>query len=153
MLYHEITASSLAKVDMQGSVVEKGTTNYGVNRDSFQLHSAIHAARPDIKCIIHIHTNSVLAVSSLKCGLLPLCQESCVIGEVSSHQYQGGLFEPEERDKISRNLGPNNKVLQYNLILHNNIESILLLSIYTLTIAFLGNVPDKSWCYVLRRNC
>lgn len=63
MLYHEITASSLAKVDMQGNIVEKGTTNYGVNRDSFQLHSAIHAARPDIKCIIHIHTNSVLAVS------------------------------------------------------------------------------------------
>ncbi|XP_034234626.1 uncharacterized protein LOC117641427 isoform X4 [Thrips palmi] len=111
MLYHEITASSLAKVDMQGNIVEKGTTNYGVNRDSFQLHSAIHAARPDIKCIIHIHTNSVLAVSSLKCGLIPLCQESCVIGEVSSHQYQGGLFEPEERDKISRNLGPNNKVM------------------------------------------
>ncbi|KAJ1525957.1 hypothetical protein ONE63_009142 [Megalurothrips usitatus] len=111
MLYHEITASSLVKVDMQGNIVEKGTTNFGINRDSFQLHSAIHAARPDIKCIIHIHTNSVLAVSSLKCGLLPLCQESCVIGEVSSHQYQGGLFEPEERDKISRNLGPNNKVL------------------------------------------
>ncbi|XP_026275208.1 uncharacterized protein LOC113204296 isoform X3 [Frankliniella occidentalis] len=111
MLYHEITASSLAKVDMQGNIVEKGTTNYGVNKDSFQLHSAIHAARPDIKCIIHIHVNSVLAVSSLKCGLLPLCQESCVVGEVSSHQYQGGLFEPEERDKISRNLGPNNKVM------------------------------------------
>lgn len=63
MLYHEITASSLVKVDMQGSIVEKGTTNYGVNKESFQLHSAIHAARPDIKCIIHIHTNSVLAVS------------------------------------------------------------------------------------------
>lgn len=63
MLYHEITASSLVKVDMQGNIVEKGTTNFGVNKDSFQLHSAIHAARPDIKCIIHIHTNSVLAVS------------------------------------------------------------------------------------------
>lgn len=63
MLYHEITASSLVKVDMQGNIVEHGTTNFGVNVSGFQLHAAIHAARPDIKCVIHIHTPSVLAVS------------------------------------------------------------------------------------------
>nr|CAD7200672.1 unnamed protein product [Timema douglasi] len=111
MLYHEITASSLVKIDMQGNIVEPGTTNFAVNVSSFMLHSAIHAARPDIKCIIHVHTPSVLAVSSLKSGLLPLCQEAIVIGEVSHHPYLGGIFEPEERDKIGRNLGPVNKVL------------------------------------------
>lgn len=111
MLYHEITASSLVKIDMQGSVVEQGTTNFGINVAGFMLHSAIHAARPDVKCIIHIHTPSVLAVSSLKWGLLPLCQEAIVIGEVSQHPYLGGLFEPEEREKIARNLGPLNKVM------------------------------------------
>ncbi|XP_021921328.1 protein hu-li tai shao isoform X7 [Zootermopsis nevadensis] len=111
ILYHEITASSLVKIDMQGSVVEQGTTNFGINVAGFMLHSSIHAARPDIRCIIHIHTPSVLAVSSLKCGLLPLCQESIVIGEVSQHPYLGGLFEPEEREKIARNLGPLNKVM------------------------------------------
>ncbi|XP_075223379.1 adducin 1-like protein hts isoform X2 [Lycorma delicatula] len=111
MLYHEITASSLIKVDMQGAVVESGTTNFGVNVTGFQLHAAIHSARPDIKCIIHIHTPSVLAVSSMKSGLLPLCQESIVIGEVSQHPYPGALYEPEEKEKIARNLGPNNKVM------------------------------------------
>ncbi|XP_063231321.1 protein hu-li tai shao isoform X2 [Bacillus rossius redtenbacheri] len=111
MLFHEITASSLVKIDMQGAVVEQGTTNFGVNVAGFALHSAIHAARPDLKCIVHVHTPSVLAVSSLKCGLLPLCQEAIVIGEASHHPYLGGLFEPEEREKITRNLGPINKVM------------------------------------------
>ncbi|XP_020286774.1 uncharacterized protein LOC109856188 isoform X1 [Pseudomyrmex gracilis] len=111
LLYHEVTASSLIKVDMQGTVVEQGTTNFGVHITSFQLHSTIHAARPDIKCIIHITTPSVTAISSLKSGLLPIGQESIVIGEVSTHQYIGGSVEPEEREKIARNLGPMNKVM------------------------------------------
>ncbi|KYM97567.1 Protein hu-li tai shao [Cyphomyrmex costatus] len=111
LLYHEVTASSLIKVDMQGTIVEQGTTNFGVHITGFQLHSTIHAARPDIKCIIHITTPSVTAVSSLKCGLLPIGQESIVIGEVSTHQYIGGSVEPEEREKIARNLGPINKVM------------------------------------------
>lgn len=63
LLYREVTASSLIKVDMQGAVVEQGTTNFGVHLSSFQLHSAIHAARPDLKCIVHIATPSVTAVS------------------------------------------------------------------------------------------
>ena len=62
MLYHEITASSLVKIDMQGSVVEPGTTNFGVNVAGFVLHSAIHANRPDIKCIIHLHMPNIIAV-------------------------------------------------------------------------------------------
>ncbi|XP_051175891.1 MATH and LRR domain-containing protein PFE0570w isoform X2 [Leptopilina boulardi] len=111
LLYHEVTASSLVKVDMQGTVVEQGTTNFGVHIAGFQLHTTIHAARPDIKCIVHISTPSVTAISSMKCGLLPLGQESIVIGEVSNHQYIGGTFEPEEREKITRNLGPINKVM------------------------------------------
>ncbi|KAG8041030.1 hypothetical protein G9C98_002018 [Cotesia typhae] len=111
LLYHEITASSLVKVDMQGQVVEQGTTNFGVHVAEFQLHSTIHAARPDIKCIIHITTPTVTAVSSLKCGLLPIGPESIVIGDVSIHQYIGETLEPEEREKITRNLGPINKVM------------------------------------------
>ncbi|XP_043288959.1 protein hu-li tai shao isoform X5 [Venturia canescens] len=112
LLYHEVTASSLVKVDMKATVVEQGTTNFGVHVTGFQLHSTIHAARPDIKCIIHITTPTVTAVSSLKSGLLPLGQESIVIGEVSSHRYMGeSVLEPEEREKITRNLGPINKVM------------------------------------------
>lgn len=63
MLYNEITASSLVKVDMQGQVVEAGTTNFGVNVAGFMLHAAIHSARPDLKCIIHLHTPNIVAVS------------------------------------------------------------------------------------------
>ncbi|XP_065207024.1 protein hu-li tai shao isoform X3 [Planococcus citri] len=111
LLYSEVTASSLVKVDMQGNVIESGTTNFSVNVTGFQLHAAIYAARPDLKCIVHLHTPSVLAVSSLKDGLLPICQEAAVIGEISHHSYIGIPNEPEERDKIVRNLGPNNKVI------------------------------------------
>ena len=71
MLYNEITASSLVKVDMQGDVVEAGTTNFGVNVAGFMLHAAIHSARPDLKCIIHLHTPNIVAVSAFGCnGLL-----------------------------------------------------------------------------------
>ncbi|XP_048526682.1 protein hu-li tai shao isoform X2 [Dendroctonus ponderosae] len=111
MLFHEMTASSLIKVDMQGAVLEQGTTNFSVNVTAFSLHAAVHAARPDLRCIIHVHTPSVVAVSALKLGLIPLSQESVVIGEVSTYSYLGGLLDADEKDKLARNLGPINKVL------------------------------------------
>ena len=64
-LYSEVTASSLIKVDMQGNVVEAGTTNYGVNVAGFMMHSAVHANRPDLKCVLHLRHPPVTAVSSL----------------------------------------------------------------------------------------
>lgn len=113
LLYNEITASSLVKVDMRGDVIEPGTTNFGVNTNTFALHAAIHASRPDLKAIVHVHTCSVLAVSSLKCGLLPLSRESVVLGEISTHPFTGygKSGADEEKEKIVRNLGPNNKVM------------------------------------------
>merc|ERR1712020_880232 len=111
MLYNEITASGLVKVDMQGEVVEPGTTNFGVNVAGFMLHSAIHSARPDLKCVIHLHTPNIVAVSTMKCGLLPLSQESCLIGDVSFHSYNGIVVDPEERQSLAKDLGPNNKVM------------------------------------------
>ncbi|XP_057370435.1 protein hu-li tai shao-like isoform X1 [Daphnia carinata] len=111
LLYSEVTASSLIKVDMQGNVVDPGTTNFGVNIAGFVLHSAIHAARPDAKCVVHVHHPACVAVSALKCGFLSVSQESVMIGEVSYHDYYGILVDPEERDTIARNLGPLNKVM------------------------------------------
>ncbi|XP_046446650.1 protein hu-li tai shao-like isoform X5 [Daphnia pulex] len=111
LLYSEVTASSLIKVDMQGNVVDPGTTNFGVNIAGFVLHSAIHAARPDAKCVVHIHHPACVAISALKCGFLPVSQESVLIGEVSYHDYYGILVDPEERESIARNLGPLNKVM------------------------------------------
>lgn len=82
-----------------------------MNVTAFSLHAAVHAARPDLRCIIHVHTPAVVAVSALKHGLLPLSQESVVVGEVSTHPYLGGLLDADEKDKLARNLGPINKVL------------------------------------------
>ncbi|XP_021374347.1 alpha-adducin-like isoform X3 [Mizuhopecten yessoensis] len=111
LLYTEITASSLVKVDMQGEVVDQGTTTLGINRAGFTIHSAIHQARPDIRCIVHLHTPEAVAVSVMKCGFLPLSQEAIICGEVSYHDYQGILVDQNERDALQRNLGPINKVM------------------------------------------
>ena len=64
LMYAEVTASALVKVDMQGEIVDTGSTTMGINKAGFTLHSAIHQARPDIRCIIHLHTPPVVAVSS-----------------------------------------------------------------------------------------
>lgn len=77
----------------------------------YHLHSAVHANRPDLRCAIYIGCNPVVAVSSLKAGLLPLTNDSAVLGEVILHTYTGSLSEPEEREKLIRNLGPVSKVL------------------------------------------
>ncbi|XP_058455351.1 protein hu-li tai shao isoform X2 [Malaya genurostris] len=111
VLNHEITASSVNKVNMQGQVVEQGTTNFGINTSQFTLHSVIHAARPDIRCAIYVGCNSVVAISALKHGLLPLTKDSALLGEISAHTYTGALHEPEEKDKLLRSLGPVSKVL------------------------------------------
>ncbi|XP_060656444.1 uncharacterized protein LOC132791511 isoform X1 [Drosophila nasuta] len=110
LLYHEITASALNKVDMQGQIVEQGTTNFGVNKSHFVLHSVVHAARPDIRCAIYIGCSPVVAISSLKSGLLALTKDACVLGEISTHAYTG-LFDEEERNRLVRSLGPNSKVM------------------------------------------
>ncbi|KAL4231595.1 Adducin 3 (Gamma) [Mactra antiquata] len=109
--YSEITASSLVKIDMQGEIIDPGATNLGINRAGFTLHSAIHQFRPDIKCIIHLHTPSVVAVSGMKCGFLPLSQEALICGEVSYHDYNGILVDTNEREALQKNLGPTNKVM------------------------------------------
>ena len=66
MMFHEVSASGLLKVDMQGETVDPGSTNLQLNADNFSIHAAIHAARPDIKAIIHLRTPSTVAVSICK---------------------------------------------------------------------------------------
>uniref|UniRef100_A0A8C4HKD0 Alpha-adducin n=1 Tax=Dicentrarchus labrax TaxID=13489 RepID=A0A8C4HKD0_DICLA len=111
LLYSEVTASSLVKINLQGEIVDRGSTNLGVNQAGFTLHSAIYAARPDVKCIVHVHTPAGAAVSAMKCGLLPISPEALSLGEVAYHDYHGILVDEEESTLIQRNLGPNSKVL------------------------------------------
>ncbi|XP_021017335.1 alpha-adducin isoform X2 [Mus caroli] len=111
LLYSEVTASSLVKVNLQGDIIDRGSTNLGVNQAGFTLHSAVYAARPDAKCIVHIHTPAGAAVSAMKCGLLPISPEALSLGDVAYHDYHGILVDEEEKILIQKNLGPKSKVL------------------------------------------
>ncbi|XP_078589429.1 alpha-adducin-like [Branchiostoma floridae x Branchiostoma japonicum] len=111
LLYEEVTASNLLKVNLEGEVIDPGTTLLGVNLAGYLLHSAIHAARPDVRCVVHIHSPYAAAVSTMKCGLLPMSQEALLLGEISYHPYSGILVDQTEREAIAKNLGPKNKVM------------------------------------------
>ena len=78
MMYEEITASSLIKVNLAGEILAQpdfGALDYGVNRAGYVIHSAIHAARPELACVIHTHSWASMAVAALECGLLPITQD------------------------------------------------------------------------------
>lgn len=109
--YNEITASSLVKIDIQGNLIDQGSTNFPFNRAGFNLHASIHRARPDIKAIIHIHYPPVVAVSTFKHGLLPLSQEAAILGDVSYYDYTGILVDSNEQEAIAQALGIHNKVM------------------------------------------
>nr|NVI74697.1 hu li tai shao [Cucujiformia] len=109
LMYHEATASSLVKIDSRGTVIEQGTTNFSVNVSAYSLHALVYAARPDLKCVIHLQTPSIVAVSASKTGLLPISQESVVIGEVASHRRSSD--KDNQNAELLKDLGPTSKVL------------------------------------------
>lgn len=117
MLYEEITASSLTKIDHDGNVLAKpdfGDLDYGVNRAGFVIHSAIHKARPDVNCIIHTHTWAGMAVSMLECGLLPLTQTSIRFADISYHDFNGFVLDLAEQDLLVESLGDNEAMILRN---------------------------------------
>ena len=77
--YSEVTASNLVKVNLEGNIIDPGSTQLGINKAGYVIHSAIHEARKDIRCIIHFHTPHGAGVSAMTCGLLPLCQEALIV--------------------------------------------------------------------------
>lgn len=109
--YNEITASSLLKIDMSGNIVDQGSTNFELNRPGFIIHSAIHMARPDLKAVIHLHYPPVAAASACKYGLLPVCQEQALLGEIAYLDYSGILTQEDERDAVAAGLGKSCKVM------------------------------------------
>ena len=109
LLYEEICASSLIKVDLAGKVIwqpewPKGL-EYTFNLAGFVIHGAIHAAKPDIQCIIHTHSLAGMAIASLKKGLLPMTQTAMRFAKVASHDYEGVVLEMDERKRLIDNLG------------------------------------------------
>ena len=115
LLYREITASSLAKIDVEGNILQKPDTDYSINKSGYVIHGAIHKARPDVSCIIHTHTRAGMAVAAMKCGLLPLSQTSVRFeGHIGYHDYEGPAVDLDERVRLVRDLGAHDAMVMRN---------------------------------------
>ncbi|MGE5145881.1 MAG: class II aldolase/adducin family protein [Candidatus Eiseniibacteriota bacterium] len=103
-LFDEVTASSLVKIDLDGNKVEDSP--YDIHPAGFVIHSAVHAARPDVTCVIHTHTEAGMAISALECGLLPLTQHAQLFhGRVGYHDFEGLANDVDERQRLVADLG------------------------------------------------
>ena len=104
MMFEEITASSLVKVDLEGRIVME--SDYHINPAGFTIHSAVHAAREDALCVMHLHTDCGIAVSAQKDGLLPISQQSTfVLASVGYHDYEGLALNDDEKPRLVADLG------------------------------------------------
>ena len=112
-MFNEITASNLVKIDLDGNILDD--TPYGINAAGYVIHSAIHAARDDVGCVLHTHTEAGLAVSALKCGLLPINQDAVrFYNRIGYHDYEGVSLELGERDRLVESLGDHRALILRN---------------------------------------
>lgn len=117
MMYEEITASSLIKIDVEGNVLSKpdfGELNYGINKAGYVIHSAVHAARHEVDCVIHTHSWASMAVSALECGLLPLTQTAMRFLKIGYHDYQGVVLDEAEQASLLQDLGQGEALILRN---------------------------------------
>jgi ribulose-5-phosphate 4-epimerase/fuculose-1-phosphate aldolase len=113
MLFEEITASSLVKINAEGEIL--APTAYPVNPAGFVIHSAVHQVREDAGCVIHLHTKDGVAVSMLEGGLLPLNQTAMVIADdIAFHEYEGVAVDLDERGRLQADLGDKNLMILRN---------------------------------------
>lgn len=113
MLFEEITASSLVKVDLDGTIVQE--TEYMINPAGFTIHSALHMARDDANVVLHLHTDQGVAVSSQKHGLLPINQTAMIVmHDLAYHDYEGIALDHDERERIIADIGEKNALLLRN---------------------------------------
>jgi len=113
MLFEEITASSLVKIDIDGNKVQESP--YPVNPAGFTIHSALHMNRDDAHCIIHLHTTDGVAVSAQEDGLLPIDQHAMMIGgDIAYHDYEGIALDLDERDRLVHDIGDKHLMILRN---------------------------------------
>lgn len=111
--FDEVTASNLVKIDINGNILDGG--EFAINPAGFTIHSAIHEIRHDAQCVMHLHTNSTIAVASQKQGLLPLSQYAMFsMATMSYHDYEGLAVNPDEKKRLQQNLASNNHLLLRN---------------------------------------
>ncbi|GLU40881.1 class II aldolase/adducin family protein [Pseudomonas sp. NBRC 100443] len=137
MMFHEITASSLVKVDLAGKKLMDSP--YDINPAGYTIHSAVHEVRHDVGCVLHIHTPAGIAVSAQRNGLLPLSQQSLfVLSSLAYHGYEGVALNHDEKARLQADLGD-----KHFMILPNHG---LLTAFGTVADAFLG-------MFTLQRAC
>jgi ribulose-5-phosphate 4-epimerase/fuculose-1-phosphate aldolase len=128
VLFEQIRASDLVKVDLDGNIVQD--TSFTINPAGFVIHSAVHAARHDAKCVIHTHTVAGMAVASLEEGLLPLTQKSMrFYNRIGYHDYEGVADDLDERARLVKDLGTYNSLILRNhglLVCGDSISSAFL---------------------------
>jgi ribulose-5-phosphate 4-epimerase/fuculose-1-phosphate aldolase len=117
MMYEEITASSLIKIDIDGNILSRpdfGELNYGINKAGYVIHGAVHKHRPEVACVIHTHTWAGMALSALECGVLPLTQTSMRFLRIGYHDYQGVVLDKKEEASLLADLGTNEALILRN---------------------------------------
>jgi ribulose-5-phosphate 4-epimerase/fuculose-1-phosphate aldolase len=113
LMFDEVTASNLVKVDLAGNKVL--ATPYDINPAGYTIHSAIHEARHDVACVLHVHTTAGVAVSAQRAGLLPISQQASVsLMSLSYHDYEGLALNPEEKQRLQADLGKATNVILRN---------------------------------------
>jgi ribulose-5-phosphate 4-epimerase/fuculose-1-phosphate aldolase len=111
LMFEEITASNLIKIDHDGKVLDD-PLGLGYNEAGFVIHGCVHEARPEVQCVIHTHTRAGVAVSAMQCGLLPISQHSMrVQRSVTYHDYEGIALEMDERKRLAQDLGKISKAM------------------------------------------
>ena len=111
MMFDEITASNLVKIDWDGKILED-PLGMGVNEAGFVIHSCVHKARHEISCVLHTHTRAGVAISAMKCGLLPISQHAMMMQKsVTYHDYEGVALYEEEKGRMAANLGKTSKAM------------------------------------------
>ena len=114
LLFDEITASNLVKVDIDGTIVDD-PIGLGINYAGYMIHSAIHGARPDLQAVLHTHTRDGIAVSAQRDGLLPISQHSIGFsGRVAYHGYEGIALDLDERERLVADLGDKSVLILRN---------------------------------------
>ncbi|HJQ16589.1 MAG TPA: class II aldolase/adducin family protein [Allosphingosinicella sp.] len=113
MLYEEITASSLVKIDIEGNVIDD--TPWPINKAGFVIHSALHEAREDAHCVAHVHTTAGMAVAQQAAGLLSTnFYSASLYDKISYHDFEGSVVTPGEKVRLAQNLGSNNILILRN---------------------------------------
>jgi ribulose-5-phosphate 4-epimerase/fuculose-1-phosphate aldolase len=111
LMFDEITASNLVRIDAHGKVIDD-PLDLGYNEAGFVIHGCMHEVRPEVNCVIHTHTRAGVAVSAMKCGLLPISQHAMrVQRQCTYHDYEGIALDMSERERMAASLGKRSKVM------------------------------------------